>query len=83
LGETSLHVWLEKESVILLNITGGGRVRLAMDHQMRPATPQLRLTREELSEERTVDRVAALAETRDSPEAVGLITAYQSNGRNA
>jgi cysteate synthase len=49
-----------KESVVLLNITGGGRCRLGEDHSLIPATPQLRLTRKLLGYEETVRKVAAL-----------------------
>lgn len=51
---------IRKESVVLLNITGGGRVRLGQDYSLVSAAPHLRLTRELLGDEETVRRVAAL-----------------------
>jgi cysteate synthase len=49
-----------KESVVLLNITGGGRGRLRQDYPLVPAEPQLQLTREALTRGEAVDRVAGL-----------------------
>jgi cysteate synthase len=51
---------IDKESVVLLNITGGGRLRLGEDYPLVPAEPQLRLTRESLALEETVHQVAAM-----------------------
>jgi cysteate synthase len=51
---------VRKESVILLNITGGGRVRLGRDHSLIPFSPQLRLTRKMLGDEETIRRITAL-----------------------
>jgi cysteate synthase len=50
---------VEREAVILLNITGGGRGRLAMEYPLVPAKPILRLSRKFLTED-TVHQVAAL-----------------------
>jgi cysteate synthase len=50
---------VEREAVVLLNITGGGRRRLARDYSLVPAEPKLRLSREFLTRE-TVHQVAAL-----------------------
>lgn len=51
---------VEEESTVLLNITGGGRLRLGRDYSLIPAEPQLRLTRKSLAEEATAHHVAAL-----------------------
>ena len=50
---------VEREAVVLLNITGGGRRRLARDYSLIPAEPKLRLSRKFLTED-TVHQVAAL-----------------------
>ncbi len=46
-----------KDSVVLLNVTGGGRRRLSQDYPLTPAQPQLRLTRESLSPARLAETV--------------------------
>jgi cysteate synthase len=46
------------DEVVLVNITGGGRGRLAKDHSLYPAAPQMRLTREALGSERTAREIA-------------------------
>jgi cysteate synthase len=51
---------VDKESTVLLNITGGGRIRLAKDHPLVPAKPQLRLTRDSIGKKEAAHRVAAL-----------------------
>jgi len=50
---------VEREAVVLLNITGGGRRKLAADYSLTPAEPNLRLSRKFLTEE-TVHQVAEL-----------------------
>jgi cysteate synthase len=50
---------LEKEAVVLLNITGGGRRRLEKDYRLVPAEPRLRLIRKSLKVD-AVQRVTAL-----------------------
>jgi cysteate synthase len=50
---------VEREAVMLLNITGGGRRRLARDYSLVPAEPKLRLSRKFLTGA-TVHQVAAL-----------------------
>jgi cysteate synthase len=50
---------VEPDAVILLNITGGGRRRMARDHSLVPAEPKLRLSRS-LGTEDAVHQVAAL-----------------------
>jgi cysteate synthase len=39
-----------KDAVVLLNVTGGGRLRLGQDYPLVPAQPQLRLTRNSLDQ---------------------------------
>lgn len=51
----------EKEAVVLLNITGGGRRRLEKDYPLVPAEPRLRLIRKSLKVD-AVQRVTALLE---------------------
>jgi cysteate synthase len=53
---------LDKEAVVLLNITGGGRRRLERDYPLVPAEPRLRLIRKSLDVD-AVQRVNALLET--------------------
>ncbi len=50
----------EKEAVVLLNITGGGRRRLGRDYSLIQAEPGLRLTRKSLAGEATAYQAAAL-----------------------
>ncbi len=50
---------VERDAVILLNITGGGRQRLAREYSLVPAEPKMRLSCKFLSED-TVHQVAAL-----------------------
>jgi cysteate synthase len=51
---------VEKDLVVLLNVTGGGRLRLGEDYSLIPAEPQLQLTRNALA---AADQVAALCGT--------------------
>ena len=48
----------DKEAVVLLNITGGGRLRLEREYSLVPAEPRLRLIRKSISVE-AVQQVAA------------------------
>lgn len=50
LREAAAQGRIDRESVVLLNITGGGRLRLGKDHSLVPAEPQLWLTRKSLAE---------------------------------
>jgi cysteate synthase len=53
-----------RDAVVLLNATGGGRLRLSQDCPLVSAQPQLRLTRKSLGQAeraQTVQRVASLA----------------------
>jgi cysteate synthase len=52
---------IDREAVVLLNITGGGRRRLGRDHRAVPAEPRLRLTRDSLTSPATLDEIAARA----------------------
>jgi cysteate synthase len=53
---------IDKEAVVLLNITGGGRLRLEKDYPLVPAEPRLRLIRKSLAMD-AVQQVTALLET--------------------
>lgn len=53
---------INKEAVVLLNITGGGRLRLARDYPLVPAEPRLRLIRKSIAVD-AVQRVTTLIET--------------------
>jgi cysteate synthase len=57
---------VDRESVVLLNVTGGGRGRLGSDYPLVKADPYLRLTRRSLADEGAVHR---LAESCLSPDA--------------
>ena len=48
------------ESAVLLNVTGGGRHRLAREHDLVPAEPQLRVSRSSITSGRAVHQVAEL-----------------------
>lgn len=51
---------VNRESVVLLNVTGGGRLRLREECPLVPAEPQLRLMRSSQGWAEAVDSVAAL-----------------------
>jgi cysteate synthase len=53
---------LDKEAAVLLNITGGGRIRLEKDYPLIPAEPRLRLVGKSLAAD-AVRQVTALFET--------------------
>jgi cysteate synthase len=50
---------VEREAAVLLNITGGGRRRLAREYSLTLAEPKLRLSRKFITED-TVDQIAEL-----------------------
>jgi cysteate synthase len=52
-----------RNAVVLLNVTGGGRLRLRQHYPLMTAVPQLRLTRKSLDSGEAVDRIAALCST--------------------
>jgi cysteate synthase len=49
-----------REASVLLNITGGGRLRRAQDHPLIQAQPQLRLTTESIASEEAIHRISEL-----------------------
>jgi cysteate synthase len=51
---------VNKESTVLLNITGGGRLRLGEDAPLIQAEPQLRLRRNSLQGDEAVQRITEL-----------------------
>jgi cysteate synthase len=53
------HERIDRRSSVLLNITGGGRLRFAADHPLKPAEPTLRMSRR-LDEEEAIQRIAVL-----------------------
>jgi cysteate synthase len=59
LQDAVAHGRVEREAVMLLNITGGGRSRLARDYSLVPAEPKLRLSRKSFTGD-AVRQVAAL-----------------------
>jgi hypothetical protein len=66
LREAVARAEIEKDSVVLLNVTGGGRLRLSQDFPLVSAQPQLRITRDALSRAQcaeTLCRVASLCES--------------------
>jgi cysteate synthase len=50
---------VHRDSVVLLNITGGGRRRLGEDRPLVQAQPRWRLTMDALAEDGLADRIAA------------------------
>jgi cysteate synthase len=54
------HGKVSAESTVLLNVTGGGRLRLGNDHSLIQAEADLRLAKDLLSVAEAVDQVAAL-----------------------
>jgi cysteate synthase len=66
LHEAVIRKQIDEESVVLLNVTGGGRLRLSRDYPLVSAQPQLRFTRESLSQAEhaeTVHRITSLCES--------------------
>jgi cysteate synthase len=66
LREAVARAEIGKDSVVLLNVTGGGRLRLSQDFPLVSAQPQLRITRDALSRAQcaeTLCRVASLCES--------------------
>jgi cysteate synthase len=57
LSDAVVQQKIDRDSVVLLNVTGGGRRRLAMDYPLVRAEPMLRLTRQSLAQEDTVRRL--------------------------
>jgi cysteate synthase len=51
---------IQKEALVLLNITGGGRYRQRLDQKLIPARPTLQLDEKEILLEWTVDRIVGL-----------------------
>jgi cysteate synthase len=59
LRDAAISGRLNREAVVLLNITGGGRRRLARDRQLALAEPALRITRDSLTSPATLHKIAA------------------------
>jgi cysteate synthase len=49
-----------KDAVVLLNVTGGGRLRLARDYRLIQAQPQLRLARRSIAGSEAIAKVVSL-----------------------
>ncbi|MFF4121507.1 cysteate synthase [Streptomyces sp. NPDC001714] len=60
LADAAARGRLDDDSVVLLNITGGGRSRLGTDHALIPATPRLRIPVGAARHAETVEGIAAL-----------------------
>jgi cysteate synthase len=58
---------VSKESIVLLNVTGGGRLRLGKDHALVSAQPRLRLSVNSLGGPDAAQRVAALHASASMP----------------
>lgn len=52
---------MDEHAVVLLNVTGGGRLRLAERHQLIPAEPRVRLAREHLQAARILEKIPEIA----------------------
>src|SRR5947209_5202955 len=62
LSDAVVQEKIGQDSVVLLNVTGGGRRRLAQDYPPVPAEPVMRLSRQALAQADTVRRLAERAE---------------------
>jgi cysteate synthase len=62
LSDAVVQEKIDQDSVVLLNVTGGGRRRIVMDYPLVQAEPMLRLSRQALLEEDTVRKLAERAE---------------------
>jgi cysteate synthase len=60
LHDAIVHGRIDPESVVLLNVTGGGRLRLSKDLPLVKAEPQLRLARSSLAGDTVKNRIAGL-----------------------
>jgi cysteate synthase len=70
LHEAVIRKQIDKESVVLLNVTGGGRLRLSRDYPLVSAQPQLRFTRESLSQAEHADTVHRITSLCDSAASI-------------
>ena len=62
LSDAVVQEKINQDSVVLLNVTGGGRQRIVMDYPLVQAEPMLRLSRQALFKEDTVRKLAERAE---------------------
>jgi len=62
LRDAAVRGVVDRASVILLNVTGGGRLRLRQDYSLIQAEPRLRLTRRSLSDGSAVNDIKTLYE---------------------
>ncbi len=62
LSDAVVQEKIDQDSVVLLNVTGGGRRRIVMDYPLVQAEPMLRLSRQALFKEDTVRKLAERAE---------------------
>ncbi len=60
LAECAAQEKIDRDSVVLLNVTGGGRRRLSQNYTLLQAKPHLRLRRESLADPDTVQKITAL-----------------------
>jgi cysteate synthase len=67
LRKAAIQEKIDKEAVVLLNITGGGRLRLERDYPLVPVEPQLRLIRKSIAVD-AVQQVTALLERLPIPD---------------
>jgi cysteate synthase len=56
------HNQIEKDALILLNITGGGANRRCLHEKLIPAIPALEINEQEVSEEEIVEKVVSLCD---------------------
>jgi cysteate synthase len=66
LREAVTRAEIAKDSVVLLNATGGGRLRLSQDFALVSAQPKLRLTRKSLSQPEYAETVRRVMSTCES-----------------
>jgi cysteate synthase len=62
LSDAVVQEKIDQDSVVLLNVTGGGRRRIVMDYPLVQAEPMLRLSRQALFQADTVRQLAERAE---------------------
>lgn len=60
LRDVAISGRIQSDSTVLLNITGGGRRQLEMDHPLIPAEPTLRFSRDDILSGRAIERVAEM-----------------------
>jgi cysteate synthase len=58
--KTARYDGIEKEALVLMNVTGGGRYRQQLDKELISARPALEIDEKEIALDKTSERIAGL-----------------------